>query len=77
MTPTRLRDARDLVLLIALVLSAPSAFASGAIYKYIDAQGDKLDGKGVVVLLPDSIRNYMSKFLDDGWMEENNFTIEK
>jgi len=39
MTPTRLRDARDLVLLIALVLSAPSAFASGAIYKYIDAQG--------------------------------------
>jgi len=27
----------------------------------------------VVVLLPDSVRNYMSKFLSDDWMEENGF----
>jgi len=33
-------------------------------------------GKGarVVVLLPDSVRNYMSKFLSDEWMEESGFT---
>jgi len=28
----------------------------------------------VVVILPDSVRNYMTKFLNDGWLEENNFT---
>jgi cystathionine beta-synthase len=27
----------------------------------------------VVVILPDSVRNYMSKFLSDEWMEENGF----
>lgn len=30
-------------------------------------------GKRVVVLMPDSIRNYMSKFLNDGWMVEHGF----
>ena len=30
-------------------------------------------GKRVVVILPDSIRNYMTKFLDDRWMKENGF----
>ncbi|KAJ3080359.1 hypothetical protein HK102_003114 [Quaeritorhiza haematococci] len=35
-------------------------------------------GKGhrVVVLLPDSVRNYMTKFLNDDWMRENGFTDE-
>ncbi|KAF9551125.1 hypothetical protein EC957_010011 [Mortierella hygrophila] len=31
-------------------------------------------GKRCVVLLPDSVRNYMTKFLNDGWMQENGFT---
>ncbi|MBI5516847.1 MAG: cystathionine beta-synthase [Deltaproteobacteria bacterium] len=31
-------------------------------------------GKRVVVILPDSVRNYMTKFLDDRWMRENGFT---
>jgi hypothetical protein len=30
-------------------------------------------GKRVVVLLPDSVRNYMSKFLNDDWMVESGF----
>lgn len=30
-------------------------------------------GKRCVVILPDSIRNYMSKFLLDGWMQERGF----
>ena len=30
--------------------------------------------KRIVTLLPDSIRNYMTKFLDDQWMKENGFT---
>jgi len=31
-------------------------------------------GKTIVVLLPDSVRNYMTKFLDERWMRENGFT---
>lgn len=30
-------------------------------------------GERLVVVLPDSVRNYMSKFLNDEWMIENNF----
>jgi cystathionine beta-synthase len=30
-------------------------------------------GKRVVVILPDSIRNYLSKFVDDRWMRQNGF----
>lgn len=31
-------------------------------------------GQRIVALLPDSVRNYMTKFLDDRWMKENGFT---
>jgi len=30
--------------------------------------------KRIVTLLPDSVRNYMTKFIDDRWMRENGFT---
>ena len=30
--------------------------------------------KRFVVILPDSVRNYMTKFMDDVWMRENGFT---
>jgi len=30
----------------------------------------------IVMLLSDSVRNYMSRFLDDAWMEENGFSTE-
>merc|ERR1711971_807415 len=35
--------------------------------------GINAKGKRVVVLLPDSIRNYMTKFLSDDWMRDNAF----
>jgi len=31
-------------------------------------------GKRIGVILPDSVRNYMTKFLDDAWMRENGFS---
>lgn len=31
-------------------------------------------GKRIVTLLPDSIRNYMTKFMDERWMKESGFT---
>jgi cystathionine beta-synthase len=30
-------------------------------------------GKRIVTILPDSVRNYMTKFMDDQWMRENGF----
>jgi cystathionine beta-synthase len=33
-------------------------------------------GQKCVVVLPDSIRNYMTKFLNDGWMMQNQFVDE-
>ena len=30
-------------------------------------------GKRIVTILPDSVRNYMTKFLDDGWLRANGF----
>lgn len=35
------------------------------------------EGKRVVVLLPDSVRNYMTKFLNNDWMYENGFLSEQ
>lgn len=35
------------------------------------------EGKRVVVLLPDSIRNYMTKFINNDWMYENGFITEE
>lgn len=35
------------------------------------------EGKRVVVLLPDSIRNYMTKFINNDWMYENGFLTEE
>lgn len=34
------------------------------------------EGKRVVVLLPDSVRNYMTKYLNNDWMYENGFITE-
>jgi len=37
-------------------------------------EGAKLPaGKNCVVLLPDGVRNYMTKFVDDNWMKANRF----
>lgn len=33
------------------------------------------EDQSCVVILPDGIRNYLSKFVDDQWMEENQFSL--
>jgi cystathionine beta-synthase len=35
---------------------------------------DMAKGSRMVVILPDNVRNYMTKFIDDRWMRENGFT---
>jgi len=41
----------------------------------IEAAKDLHINKNVLVILPDGIRNYLSKFVNDEWMKNNNFTL--
>ncbi|MFL5812782.1 MAG: cystathionine beta-synthase [Bdellovibrionia bacterium] len=41
--------------------------------RWIKSQGDKLKGKKVLVILPDSGNRYMSKVYNDDWMREAGF----
>jgi cystathionine beta-synthase len=52
--------------------SSGSLFAAAMI-----AAKDLTEDQRCVVLCPDSIRNYMSKFLSDGWMSDNEFSEKK
>ncbi|XP_044760498.1 cystathionine beta-synthase [Coccinella septempunctata] len=50
-----------------------SGGSSGAVVAgALKAAGDMKKGQRVVVLLPDSIRNYITKFVSDHWMESKN-----
>lgn len=52
--------------------------SSGGMFKAaLDIAKELGPGKRVVVILPDGIRNYMTKFLSDDWMYENGFIDEK
>jgi cystathionine beta-synthase len=63
--------ARRLIRQEALLCGGSSGSAVWAAKKVAERIGP---GKRIVVILPDSVRNYMTKFLDDRWMKENGFT---
>jgi cystathionine beta-synthase len=44
--------------------------------RWIAEQGDRLEGKKVLVILPDSGNRYLSKVYDDAWMREARFLEE-
>ena len=44
-----------------------------AVTAALEAAKDLEAGQNCVVILPDGIRNYMTKFLDDAWMKEHGF----
>ncbi|SME93217.1 cystathionine beta-synthase [Pseudobacteriovorax antillogorgiicola] len=48
--------------------------SGSALYAALKEAGTLKEGQNCVVLLPDGVRNYMTKFVDDRWMRENNFT---
>jgi cysteine synthase len=45
--------------------------SGSAMYAAIEVCKRLPEGKRVVVLLPDSVRNYMTKYLNNDWMLEN------
>ncbi|CAO3653163.1 unnamed protein product [Cunninghamella echinulata] len=48
-----------------------------AMYAACQVAKELKEGQRCVVILPDSVRNYMTKFLNDDWMRERGFTDEK
>jgi cystathionine beta-synthase len=44
-----------------------------AVWAAMEYAKDAKPGSKVLVILPDSIRNYLTKFVDDRWMRENGF----
>jgi cystathionine beta-synthase len=63
--------ARRLIRQEGLLVGGSSGSAVWAAVEIAKKYGPK---KRVVTLLPDSVRNYMTKFLDEQWMRENGFT---
>lgn len=48
-----------------------------AVWAALQAAKSLKKGQRCLVILPDGIRNYMSKFVDDNWMRSNGFLEEK
>lgn len=83
--PMARRLIRDEGLLIGKSIQSPSGLAklshcliqgssSGAVLIAAIRAAKNLEaGKRVLVILPDSIRNYISKFVSDHWMEARSF----
>ncbi len=63
--------ARRLIRKEGLLVGGSSGSALYAALKIAKREGP---GKRFVIILPDSVRNYMTKFVDDQWMRANGFT---
>ena len=46
--------------------------SGGAVWAALQVANQLKTGQNCVIILPDSIRNYLTKFVDDRWMRENN-----
>lgn len=64
------RVARQLIRQEGLLVGGSSGSAAWAAQQVCRDLGP---GKRVVVVLPDSVRNYMTKFVDDVWMRQHGF----
>lgn len=70
--------ARRLIKEEGLLCGGSSGSAMSALVNALKAHPElNQEGKVVVVILPDSVRNYLSKFVDDTWMENNDFIATK
>ena len=47
--------------------------SGGAVWAALQVADTLEKGENCLVILPDSIRNYLSKFVDDDWMKDNSF----
>lgn len=49
--------------------------SSGSVVAGLDKIIDRFNNKNILLIFPDSGTSYLSKFHDDDWMENNNFTV--
>ena len=47
--------------------------SGGAVWAALKVAKSLDENEKCLVILPDSLRNYLTKFVDDDWMDENNF----
>ncbi|MCA9000670.1 MAG: cystathionine beta-synthase [Planctomycetes bacterium] len=66
--------ARQLIRKEGLLCGGSSGSAMSAALRLAKEVGP---GKRMVVILPDSVRNYMTKFMDAGWMRDNGFADQR
>ena len=48
-----------------------------AVWAALQAAKDLSAGQKCLVMLPDSIRNYLTKFADEAWMKKHDFLEQK
>ena len=68
--PESFQMARRIVKEEGLLIGGSSG---GAVWAAVQAASHLKKGDKCLVILPDSIRNYLSKFVDDEWMEKQGF----
>ena len=56
-------------------ISSGSAFVGTM--RWLEQQGERMDGKNVLIIFPDSGNRYVSKVYDDDWMREAGFLESK
>lgn len=64
------RMARQIIRQEGLLVGGSSG---AAVWAALKVAREMPQGSRIAVILPDSVRNYMTKFLDDRWMRENGF----
>jgi cystathionine beta-synthase len=64
------RVARQLIRQEGLLVGGSSG---AAVWAAIEVARGMKPGQRVVTILPDSVRNYMTKFVDDAWMRQHGF----
>jgi cystathionine beta-synthase len=64
------RIARQLIRQEGLLIGGSSG---AAVWAALEVCREMKAGQRVVVVLPDSVRNYLTKFVDDGWMRQHGF----
>ena len=47
--------------------------SGAAVWAALQVAGELEEGQNCLVVLPDSVRNYMTKFIDDDWMRERGY----
>ncbi|CCH40783.1 Cystathionine beta synthase [Wickerhamomyces ciferrii] len=68
--------ARRLIREEGLLIGGSSGSALAAAIRYCKDHPELTEKDTIVVVFPDSVRSYLTKFIDDEWMKSNDFQIE-